>query len=237
MESLYRFHTPLSTCGYLPDRTWQLEYEIVATLSPAEYMDRLRAGWRRFGPALFHNDCPTCAMCRSLRVLVDRFRPDRSQRRCRKLNDADIRIQIGRPSVHRTKLRLYDRFHAFQSDHKGWPQHPAKDAASYAESFVDNPFPVQEWCYFLGNRLVGVGYVDDLPGGLSAIYFFYDPDERQRALGTYNVLRIIKQARERGIPHVYLGYYVEGCRSMEYKAHFAPNQVRGGDGVWQDFRM
>jgi arginine-tRNA-protein transferase len=236
MESLYRFHTPQCSCGYLPDRTWRLEYEIVGGLTPAEYMDRMRAGWRRFGHALFHNDCPTCTSCQSLRVLVEKFGPKRSQRRCRKLNDGDIRIQIGQPSVHRAKLALYDRFHAFQSDSKGWPQHPAKDAASYAESFVDNPFPVQEWCYFLGSRLVGVGYVDVLPGGLSAIYFFYEPDERQRSLGTYNVLRIIEYARERRIPHVYLGYYVSGCRSMEYKATFAPNQVRGADGEWRDFR-
>jgi arginine-tRNA-protein transferase len=236
MESLYRFHTPLSPCGYLPERTAQLEYEIVSALSPDEYADRLRAGWRRFGHALFHNDCPSCTLCHSLRVIVERFQPNRSQRRCRKLNYADIRLQIGRPSVDPVKLSLYDRFHSFQSEHKGWPRNPAKDAASYAESFAENPFPVQEWCYYLGTRLVGVGYVDDLPGGLSAIYFFYEPDERQRSLGTYNVLRILDHARERRLPHVYIGYYVEGCRSMEYKATFTPNQVRRADGVWRDFR-
>jgi hypothetical protein len=29
---------------------------------------------------------------------------------------------------------------------------------------------------------------------------------------------------------------VEGCRSLEYKGRFVPNQLRGGDGVWRDFR-
>lgn len=236
MESLFRFHAPLSSCGYLPEQTWQLEYEYVGDVSPAEYLARMRAGWRRFGHALFHNDCPSCTRCRSLRVRVEPFRPNRSQRRCWKLNEGTIRVRIGRPSVSRTKLRLYDLFHAYQTEHKGWPFHPAKDAASYAESFVQNPFPTQQWCYYRDDRLVAVGYVDDLPGCLSAIYFFYDPDERQRSLGTYNVLKILESARQRGIPHVYLGYYVEGCRSMEYKAGFVPNQVLGPDGHWRDFR-
>src|SRR5262249_40865431 len=98
------------------------------------------------------------------------------------------------------------------------------------------PFPTQEWCYYLGDRLVGVGYVDDLPGGLSAIYFYYDPDERGRSLGTWNVLSIIEHAARRGIPYVYLGYYVENSASMTYKARFVPNQLVGEDGQWRELR-
>jgi hypothetical protein len=129
MESLYRFLAPPSRCGYLPAQRWQLEYEVVASITPAEYLERMRAGWRRFGDTLFHPQCPGCTACRSLRVLVDRFRPNRSQQRCRKLNEGTVRLQIGKPAVSREKLRLYDRYHAYQSDAKGWPQHPAKDAA------------------------------------------------------------------------------------------------------------
>jgi leucyl-tRNA---protein transferase len=236
MHSICRFLAPPTRCGYLPEQVWRLEYEMVAGATPADYMRRMLQGWRRFGDTFFRPQCPHCQACRSLRVLVERFRPDRSQRRARKANEGDVRACIGAPSVSREKLLLYDRYHAFQADQKGWPEHPAKDAASYADSFVENPFPTQEWCYYLGDRLVGVGYVDDLPGGLSAIYFFYDPDERQRSLGTWNVLNLIEHARQRRIPHVYLGYYVEGCGSMQYKGRFAPNQVLGPDGAWHDFR-
>lgn len=235
MESLCRFVAPPTSCGYLPEEQWQLEYEVVLELRPQEYMQRMVEGWRRFGDTLFRPRCARCSACRSIRVLVDQFKPDRSQRRAWKANCEDLRVQVGLPSVTRAKLNLYDRYHAFQADLKGWPQHPAKDPASYRGSFVDNPFPVQEWCYFLGSRLIGVGYVDDLPGGLSAIYFFYDPEERHRSLGTFNVLSILEHARQRRIPHVYLGYYVAGCRSMEYKTRFLPNQLLGTDGVWRDF--
>jgi arginine-tRNA-protein transferase len=235
MESLIRFTAPPSPCGYLPDRDWSLEYEHVAKANAAEYMRRMREGWRRFGYTMFRPQCPACNACRSLRVVVERFRPDRSQRRARKANENDVELRIGEPRVTRSRLALYDRYHAFQSDLKGWPQHPAKDPDSYRESFVFNPFPVEEWCYYLGEALVGVGYVDVLPEGLSAIYFYYDPELRHRSLGTWNVLRVIEEAARRGLPHVYLGYHVAGCRSLEYKARFLPNETLGPDGAWRPF--
>jgi arginine-tRNA-protein transferase len=237
MESLFRFVAPPSGCGYLPDQQWRLEYEQVLTVTPAEYMTRMLQGWRRFGAMLFRPRCPTCTACRSVRIPVDRFRPDRSQRRTRAANESVVRLVIDQPSVTRAKLDLYDRYHAFQAEHKQWPEHEAKDAEEYARSFVQNPFPTQEWRYYLDDRLIGVGYVDDLPGGLSAIYFYYEPTERHRSLGTWNILSLIEQARLRGLPHVYLGYYVANCPSMRYKVRFVPNQLRGLDGLWRDFRV
>jgi arginine-tRNA-protein transferase len=236
MESILHFLSPAGPCGYLPNETWRLEYEFFTELSAAEYLNRMENGWRRFGISVFRPHCAACNACQSLRVQVDRFRPNRSQRRVRKANEKTIRLEVGLPRVTRAKLDLYDRYHAFQAESKGWPWHDAKDAASYAHSFVENPFPTAEWCYYLGHRLVGVGYVDVLPRALSAIYFFYDPDERRRSLGTWNVLNVIDRARQVEIPYVYLGYFVEGCPSMEYKAHFMPNQIRSPDGSWGDFR-
>lgn len=236
MESLFVFTTPPGPCGYLPDRDWSLTYEIVGALSAAEYQARLKAGWRRFGFSLFRPTCPACTACQSLRVPVAAFKPDRSQRRCFAANAADVRITIGLPSVTDEKLDLYDRFHGSQSDRVGWSDRGPKDAGDYSESFVENPFVTQEWCYYLSGKLVGVGYVDRMPEGLSAIYFFHEPDERQRSLGTFNVLSVIRQAAEWNLPHVYLGYYVEGCRSLEYKARFRPNEVLGTGGAWEPFR-
>lgn len=236
MESLVRFVSLPMACGYLPQQTWRLEYELVSSLSREEYLERMQDGWRRFGHTMFRPRCPECNACRTLRVLVDQFRPNRSQRRVRVMNEGAFQLRIGAPSVNREKLDLYDRYHAFQSEHKGWPAHPAKDAADFVDSYVDNPFPVQEWCYYEGSRLVAVGYVDDLPGALSAIYFFHDPDLRGRSMGTWNVLSILEMAAVRAIPHVYLGFFVEGCRSLEYKANFQPNEIREADGTWHLFR-
>jgi arginine-tRNA-protein transferase len=248
MESLFRYVAAPGPCGYLPEQTWSLEYEYVASMTPAEYLSRMLDNWRRFGVMMFRPACEACSACRALRVDVARFRPDRSQRRCREANErAGVELRISEPSVSRGKLALYDRYHAFQAKNKGWPHHAPRDKASYAESFVHHPFPVEEWCYYLRNQLVGVGYVDVLPGppaesnesvgGLSAIYFFYDPRLRSLSLGTWNVLNVLAEAARRHLPYVYLGYFVEGCGSMSYKPRFVPNQLRHPDGVWRDYRV
>lgn len=235
MESLLTFTTPVGPCGYLPDRQWRMRYEIASHISPREYQERLQQGWRRFGYSLFRPECPTCRACLSVRVPVATFRPDRSQKRSWAANEREVRLEIGSPAVTREKLELYDRFHAFQIESKGWPEQSPKETDDYIESFVENPFVTEEWCYYLGERLVGVGYVDRLPGGLSAIYFYYDPEERGRSLGTFNVLSTLRDAQVSKLPHVYLGYYVAGCRSLEYKGRFRPNEVLGPNGEWAAF--
>jgi leucyl-tRNA---protein transferase len=235
MISLFQFTSPPEPCAYLPDRNWRLHYHVVAEAEADEYGEYLATGWRRFGFSIFQPRCEGCTACRSLRIPVADFQPNRSQRRAWRDNQHDIQLVIGEPEVTEEKLELYDRFHEMQSVVKDWPHRSPKSESDYAESFVFNPFPTQEWRYYLGEKLVGVGYVDALNLGPSAIYFFYDPDCRERSLGTFNVLSLIERAKQDGLPHVYLGYYVEGCRSLEYKANFLPNEVFV-DGRWQLFR-
>jgi len=236
MKTIAHFVSLPSRCSYLPDRQASIEYERVASMSAGEYQRLMEEGWRRFGHTIFRPICRTCSECRSLRVVVDRFRPNRSQRRVRKLNQGIVRLVIGSPAASREKIELYDRYHAYQSSLKDWPAHPPKDLAEFIAAYVDNPFRGQEYTYYLEDRLVAVGYADALPEAYSAVYCFYDPSERARSLGTWNVLSIIANAVRHAIPHVYLGYYVEGCGSLSYKANFVPNQIRGPDGIWRDFR-
>jgi arginine-tRNA-protein transferase len=222
------FIAPPSPCHYLPGRSSQLQYEFQPAITPGDYMERLKEGWRRFGPFIFRPVCSSCRMCQPLRVPVGSFHPTRSQRRAWKRNAADVRIRIGTPSITPEREELFEKFHQYGHETKGWPE----KGAERLDLFLLNPFPTEEWTYSIGERLVAVGYVDALPGGLSAIYFYWDPAEAHRSLGTFNILSMIASARERGLPHVYLGYYVDGCRSLEYKGRFLPNEIRLDGGAW-----
>lgn len=231
MESVDAFITPPAPCEYLPHQTSRMVYTLDHSLRARQYDRFLRAGWRRFGAAVFRPECPSCARCQSVRIPVETFRLNESQRRAWRRNAAEVTLTVGTPTSTPERQALYTRFHAQREVTRGWT--PADD--DNLDAFVENPFPTEEWTYRIDGRLVGVGYVDALPSGLSAIYFFWDPAEQPRSLGTFNVLRIVEAARERGLPHVYLGYYVEGCGSLEYKARFRPNEVLGPDG-WRPFR-
>jgi arginine-tRNA-protein transferase len=77
-----------------------------------------------------------------------------------------------------------------------------------------------------------VTVADKMLDGLAAIYTFFDPDQPQRSLGTEAILLQIRQAQSMGLPFVYLGYWIDGCRKMAYKSRFSPLELFV-DGQWQ----
>ena len=86
---------------------------------------------------------------------------------------------------------------------------------------------------FLG---VVAGLLTDWSGdGASAVYSFFDPGLSGRSLGNYMVLWLVEECRRRGLPYVYLGYWIEGSRKMSYKARFQPLETLGASG-WQKLR-
>jgi arginine-tRNA-protein transferase len=68
---------------------------------------------------------------------------------------------------------------------------------------------------------------------LSSVYFYFDPSESKRGLGTLGALREIQWAASNSIAYYYLGYWVESCGAMNYKASFDPHEILCSDGVWR----
>ena len=229
---------PPTQCQYLPEQqAASNQYRVIFKTSPAEFHELLMRGWRRFGPTYFRPACAGCAACVSLRVPVESFTPSKSQqralRKCR-----DIHFEVGTPDMDKQRLDLYGRWHAMRELECGWPESPIT-AAEYEMQFCF-PHPcAREFRYFDGRKLVAIGYVDETSEALSSIYFFFDPDYKQLSLGVTSVLCEIAAARDHGLKHLYLGYRVLGCPSMEYKAQFRPHELlqgRPADGetpVWR----
>jgi arginine-tRNA-protein transferase len=78
--------------------------------------------------------------------------------------------------------------------------------------------------------LMGCALSDVLADGLSMVYSFFHPGERERSLGTQMILDHVAAARARKLPYVYLGYWVRGSDKMDYKARFRPLEALGPEG-------
>ena len=78
--------------------------------------------------------------------------------------------------------------------------------------------------------LVACALTDLQRDGLSMVYSFYHPGVDARSLGTYMILDHVRAAQTRGLPHVYLGYWVRGSAKMDYKSRFRPMEALTRDG-------
>jgi arginyl-tRNA--protein-N-Asp/Glu arginylyltransferase len=204
-------------------------------VSAVEVDALLEKGWRRFGPIYFRPACASCAECVSLRVVATHFAPSKSQRRAARACGR-LRRVVGSPRIDDTRLALYAKWHAGREQTRGWESNE-QSRERYALEFAF-PHPCAREAAFYDDdadegdgsrgRLVGVGLFDETPRALSAAFFFHDPDYRHLSLGTANVLSLIDDARRSERPYVYLGYRVDGCTSLEYKAAFRPHELLRG---------
>jgi leucyl-tRNA---protein transferase len=228
-------------CSYLPAERASLEVEVRAQVSPSELQSLVERGWRRFGPVYFRPACTACHECVSLRVLVDRFEPSRTQRRVAR-SSSGLRRVVGPPVVDDARLDLHARWHAAREEHRGWE--PSEQTRERYETELASPHAcAREAALYddaAGGKLVGVGLFDAMPGALSAVYFFHDPAYARRSLGVANVLALLADARASGLPHLYLGYRVAGCESLRYKASYRPHELlvgRPGAGEAPTWRL
>jgi arginine-tRNA-protein transferase len=217
--------SPTSACPYLRDQQQTLAVHHLLSVSPHELELLLSRGFRRFGFAYFRPVC-ACLACDSIRVPVATFRPSKSQKRAWK-KASNLTITWGEPTVDDERIALYRAWHALRETTRGWGETDL-DVASYVESFC-MPHPCgREVSYRIDGRLVAVGIVDQASDGLSAVYCYYEPALAELSLGVVNVLACIERARELGLRHVYLGFRVEACPSLRYKASFRPYELLQG---------
>jgi leucyl-tRNA---protein transferase len=234
MKVLRMIRGEIESCVYLPSQRSQSEYRIVSELSDIEYEVLMDSGWRKFGAALHRPVCESCRACRSLRVNIETFTPNRSQRRTLQKN-ADLTVAIGPPYLDEERLDLYNRYHAAQEVRKAWPE-ITKTAQDYYYSFLHNPIPALEITVRDPRQaLKAIVLLDVTPKALSGVYHYHDPEDRGRGLGTFGMLQALLLARHLEKPWAYFGFWVEGCPSLSYKTNFQPCELLGEDGVWRPY--
>ena len=217
-------------CGYLPRRLSRSAFVAPHTQVTGEVYGALIAnGFRRSGDYAYRPACSTCKACVPVRVPVTAFAPNHAQRRCLKRN-ADLVIER-RNTLGDEHFELYRRYLLARHPFGGMD---ADDAKAFHE-FLGSTWGVTEfWCFHEAGVLRMVAVVDQLPEGLSAVYTFFDPDQAARSLGTYAVLSQLAAAKAEGLGYLYLGYWVAGSMTMDYKRHFEPlEQFDGSD--WRAF--
>jgi len=200
-------------------------------------------GFRRSGEHIYRPHCAHCQACIPIRVSVDKFHPNRQQKRVWAHNQ-DLSVEVSNEINSGEYYRLYERY--INARHADGDMHPA--TPEQFENFLAKPFIAKpssdqllpdetaQITLYLEFRekhvLKAIAVTDVLPVGLSAVYTFFEPVDKVRSLGVFAVLFQIELARKLGLSHLYLGYWIKNSPKMNYKSRYKPYELYQ-NGVWQ----
>ncbi len=228
-------------CAYLKGNSVRMHYRYIPNSNRYFNSAVIERGWRRFGNYYFYPICKDCNECKSLRVDVKNFKPSKSQRKAINRNK-NTKIVVQKPTVTSEHIKLYNKYHEWKAAKDGWK---SKDISpsEYYENFAEGAFDFgKEALYYIGDKLVGVDLLDITEDGISSIYFYYDPEYTRLSLGVYSLIKQIDFANLLGKKWIYLGYWVDGCKSFEYKTNFKPLDILDGfphidnSPIWREFK-
>lgn len=212
-------------CPYLPGRAFHAFQPSEPARAAQLYRQLMDNRFRRSGAGFYMPSCPDCAACRPVRVAVAAFRPRADQRRCARRN-ADLTLTWHARGLDDERRALFARYQ--QTVHG---QATDSDPADFL--VIDGGVPGGELhAHDIQGRLLAVSICDRFADALSSVYCYWDPDQAERGLGTFMVLAEIAHCRAANLPWLYLGFLVEACGKMAYKARFTPQEVLVDD-VWQ----
>jgi arginyl-tRNA--protein-N-Asp/Glu arginylyltransferase len=224
--------TAPAACPYLPDEMERKVFTHMVGERAPELNDLLtQGGFRRSQNIAYRPACETCRSCISVRIIVGEFKPTRSMRRITNLNSDVVAAEYpAEPSSE--QYGLFRRYLDSRHQRGGMSDMSVLDYAMMVEDTHVNTRIIEYRLRAEGDGLaekgkgplIAAALTDKMGDGLSMVYSYFDPAHTDRSLGTYMILDHIRKAQARGLPHVYLGYWVKGSRKMDYKTKFLPQE-------------
>jgi arginine-tRNA-protein transferase len=234
LSAIQLYLTAPYPCSYLEDQEARSQVATPSFLiTPQVFSELVQQGFRRSGTFTYRPHCDTCRECVPVRIDIENFSANRSQRRSWKQH-LGLDITLHTLEDQAEYFALYQRYQYSRHRDGGMDNDDQEQYRSFLlQSHVDSMLVE----FREGGVLRMVSIIDVLEDGLSSVYTFFEPDIAGSSFGTFNVMWQIELCRKLQLPYLYLGFWIKQSQKMAYKANFHPLQglLRG---TWQplDFK-
>ncbi len=188
-----------------------------------------KQGFRRSQNVLYRPSCSNCNACMSARIPSIELIPSKSQKRIMSKNEDIVRV-VNPPLATDPQYELFKNYINNRHANGGMSDMDAEDFTSMIEETNVETKLIEYYTKKNGAlELISFSLIDILDDGISMVYSVFDPELKNRSLGTYMILDHNKLATEMNLKFVYLGYWVAGSSKMDYKSRFRPLEVFTND--------
>ncbi|MDO5667160.1 MAG: arginyltransferase [Alcaligenaceae bacterium] len=220
--------SPPGKCSYLEDMQSSSQIIVPPHEVNSKYFGPLlRQGFRRSGAFVYRPHCGSCSACLSLRVEVAKFE---ISKRFKRIISKNRHLQCRQLPLRwdDEHVELYMRY---QTARHGEQAEASRMRADYRD-FILNSYVNSALLEYRDqdNQLKMVSLIDIIDDGISAVYTFYDPEDKN-SLGHYGILCQVDLCKISSKQWLYLGYWVEDCSKLNYKIDYQPAEIFR-DGAW-----
>ena len=234
LHKLQFYVTTPYVCGYLPGK---LAQSLIATphhlVDTNIYSGLIQQGFRRSGKFAYRPHCEHCNACVPVRLVLQTFTPNRSQKRAFKQH-TNLSARIMPLGFHGDHFALYSSYQlARHSDVETQTEVNLENEAEQYQQFLCNSHIESLLIEFRDEQhaLKMVSIVDIVSNGVSAVYTFYDTTDNKASFGTFAIMWQAQWTSSLKLDYLYLGYWIADSQKMAYKQQFKP-QEKLIDGEW-----